>query len=262
MRPLDEGTKANAEWGVTGSALLPMRAVTLTERCYQQLHDAIITLELRPGTPLSELQLANRFGISKSPVREALQRLARDGLVTLAPNRRALVTGIDVDDVRDWYDLRVMLEPASLRRVVNGITPVTLKFLSDITHLAIDAVERHDPLEFIHNSDLFHLTLIDLNPNRSLQAVVHDLFNKIRRVRIAQYQEDALRDQKSITAEGLYHHRDIISALTTGDLDRSVQLLENDIQVFIHLLDRGELSDALKRVAFDQSGERSSPPQN
>jgi DNA-binding GntR family transcriptional regulator len=214
------------------------------------LKDAIITLELRPGTPLSELQLANRLGISKSPVREALQRLARDGLVTLEPNRRCVVTGLDVTSVRDWYELRLMLEPASLRRVMNTIEPHTLEFLRGLTQKAIEAVERQDSLAFIHNSDLFHLTLIELNPNQALVAVVRDLFNKIRRVRIAQYQEDAMNVQRSITLEGLHRHEEIVARLAKGEHTRAVELLEADIHRFIELLDQGHLAEALARVAF------------
>lgn len=229
----------------------PMRVTTLTEQCYHYLKDAIITLELRPGTPLSELQLANRLGISKSPVREALQRLARDELVTLEPNRRCVVTGLDVTSVRDWYELRLMLEPASLRRVAGTIEPTTLEFLRAITQQAIAAVERQDPLAFIHNNDLFHLTLIELNPNRALVAVVHDLFNKIRRVRIAQYQQDTMNDQRSITLERLHHHEEIIAQLAKGEYVRSVAMLEADIDHFIELLDQGHLAEVLARVAFN-----------
>jgi GntR family transcriptional regulator, rspAB operon transcriptional repressor len=223
---------------------------TLTEQAYQLLKDAIITLELRPGTPLSELQVANRLGISKSPVREALQRLSRDGLVTLEPNRRCVVTGVDESSVRDWYELRLMLEPQSLARVVDTITPETLEFLQEINRLAIEAVEQRQPLEFIHNSDLFHLTLIELNPNASLVAVVHDLFNKIRRVRIAQYQVDTLKEQQSVTLRGLHRHEEITAHLMRGESEQAVALLAHDTQRFIGLIDEGHISDALERLAY------------
>lgn len=244
--------KNHRRWedGELDSALLPMRVTTLTDRCYEQLKEAIITLELLPGTPLSEIQLATRFGISKSPVREALQRLAREGLVTLEPNRRCVVTGLDIKSIRDWYEVRLMLEPASLKRVVHTITPSTVEFLQDINQLAMNAVERQEPLGFIHKSDLFHLTLIELNPNRVLVEVIHDLFNKIRRVRVAQYQEDALAKQRSLTLEGLTNHNAIIAKLTEKNFERAVELLEQDIQRFIDLLDEGYISEALARVSF------------
>jgi DNA-binding GntR family transcriptional regulator len=235
------------------SGLLPpvqMRVTTLTEQTYQYLKDAIITLELRPGTPISEQQIAGLLGISKSPVREALQRLAREDLVTLEPNRRCVVTWLDAKSVRDWYELRLMLEPASLRRVVDRIEPSTLEFLRDVTEQSIAALDRQDSRAYIHNSDLFHLTLIDLNPNTSLVAFVHELFDKIRRVRVAMYQEDALHESNGFTLEGLRAHESILAQLFQGDFDRAVSLLEGDIHRFIELLDEGRLTETLARVAF------------
>jgi DNA-binding GntR family transcriptional regulator len=230
--------------------LSPVQPTTLTEQAYQLLKDAIITLELRPGTPLSELQVASRLGISKSPVREALQRLSRDGLVTIETNRRCVVTGLDVRSIRDWYELREIVEPESLRRVVSGIEPDTVEFLRDITNKAIAAVERQDPRAYIHNSDLFHVTLIELSPNQSLVAVVRDLFDKIRRVRIAQYQEDSMTEHRSVTLQGLHAHQEIIDHLAAGEHERAVDRLRADIHRFIELLDQGHLNEALARVAF------------
>lgn len=230
--------------------LLPLRAATLADRCYAQLKDAIVTLDLRPGTPLSELQIANQFGISKSPVREAFQRLSRDGLVTLEPNRRCLVTGLDIPNVRDWYELRLILEPASLHHVVDRIDRATLDYLRRVNDMAIQSCDCLDPLGFIHNSDLFHLTLVELNPNRSLVEVVRDLFNKIRRVRVAIYQQDLLGRRHSFTREGLARHESIIDLLRPDASDEAVAMLRRDIQTFIDQLDSGNVSGALERVRF------------
>lgn len=249
-RPYHHKLALNEDSDDATSSIGRMRVTTLTDRCYEQLKDAIITLEIRPGTPLSEHQLAERFGISKSPVREALQRLHRDDLITLEPNRRCVVTGLDVSSVRDWYELRLMLEPTSLSQLATKIDGATIAHLDHITHRAISAYEKRDVLEYIHNSDNFHLRLIDLNPNRSLVAVIHDLFNKIRRVRIAQYQEDKSGEHKSTSIRGLERHLAIIDAISHGDVESAVSLLTYDIQQFIDRLDEGRLSEALARVTF------------
>jgi len=227
-----------------------MRASTLADRCYDQLQLAIVTLELRPGTPLSEASLAERFGVSKSPVREALQRLARDGLVTLEPNRRCVVTGLDIAHIRDWYELRLILEPASLRRVAGQIDGATLDTLRRVNQRATQACEHLDLLAFVHNSDLFHLTLIDLNPNHALVGVVHDLFNKIRRVRVALYQEDSASGKKPFSRAGLAHHDAVIDRLAAGAFDDAVAMLQHDIQSFLNKFERGDVADALSRVAY------------
>jgi DNA-binding GntR family transcriptional regulator len=93
--------------------------------------------------------------------------------------------------------------------------------------------------------------LIDLNPNASLVAFVHDLFDKIRRVRVAMYQEDALSESHGLTLEGLRDHEAILAQLSQGNFDQAVALLEADIQRFIGLLDQGRLTETLSRVAFN-----------
>jgi DNA-binding GntR family transcriptional regulator len=228
----------------------PLRAATLADRCYQQLKDAIVSLDLRPGTPLSELQVASQLGISKSPVREAFQRLSRDGLVTLEPNRRCVVTGLEIPSIRDWYELRLILEPVSLQGVASQIDQPMLACLKAVNDAAIQACDQLDPLGFIHHSDRFHLALVELNPNRALVEVIRDLFNKIRRVRVALYQQDALGSRRSFTRAGLARHESVIALLGSGAPNDAVVMLRRDIQTFIDELDRGNVTEALERVRF------------
>jgi DNA-binding GntR family transcriptional regulator len=241
---------ATADGTGLDSVLDPMQPVTLADACYKQLKDAIVTLEIRPGTPLSEAQIASRLGISKSPVREALQRLSRDGLVTLEPNRRCVVTGLDPQRIGDWYELRLILEPASLLRVAPLIDSGTLDRLHAINSAALEAYDRQDLPGFIINSDQFHLSLVHLNPNRTLVDVVDDLFNRIRRVRIALYQQDLMGGQPSFTRDGLLRHEAVMRALHATSFEEAANLLQADIQRFLDILSSGEVANALERVAF------------
>lgn len=230
--------------------LAPMRVSTLSDQCYTQLKAAIISLELRPGMPLSELQLAKKFGVSKSPVREALQRLSRDGLVTLEPNRRCRVTSLDLDDVRDWYELRLILEPASLHQVAPILDVQKIESLRKINNLAIQSCQDNHLKGFIHNSDGFHLGLIELNTNRSLVRMVRDLFDKVRRVRVAMYQRDQLNAAHSFTRQGLDRHEQIVTLLGEGQHSKAVAMLHHDLESFFNYFDNGEVSEALDRVSF------------
>lgn len=239
--------------GTSRSRLQPLRATTLADQCYAQLKDAILTLELRPGAPLSELQIANQFGISKSPVREAFQRLHGEGLVQLEPNRRCVVNGLERREIREWYELRLMLEPASLRRTVDSFDDAFLLELRQINHLAIDACNRRDPLGFVHYSDRFHLSMLERNPNRALIDVVTELFHKIRRVRIAIYQHDQPGRGPSFTFEGLTRHERILDRLDTRDSSGAVELLAADLLAFIGDLDNGRFDEVLDRIRFRKS---------
>jgi DNA-binding GntR family transcriptional regulator len=231
-------------------ALGPMQPVTLADGCYKRLKDAIVTLEIRPGTPLSEAHIASRLNISKSPVREALQRLSRDGLVTLETNRRCVVTGLDPQRIHDWYELRLILEPVSLMRVAPLIDEAFLDRLHAVNSAALQAYDQQDLLGFIINSDQFHLSLVHLNPNRTLVDVVDDLFNRIRRVRIALYQQDMMGGQPAITRSGLLRHEAVMRALHAGSFEEAAAHLQADIQRFLDLLSSGEVANAVERVAF------------
>src|SRR5579859_7946430 len=84
--------------------------VTLTDKAYGQIEEMIVTLQLPPGTVLSELVLADRLGIGRTPIREALQRLSRDGIVNILPRRGVLVSEIDLRSQLRLLEVRRELE--------------------------------------------------------------------------------------------------------------------------------------------------------
>jgi len=90
------------------------------QRAYEQLRDEIVRWELRPGTHLNEVRLAERLGVSRTPLREAVQRLARDGLVTITPGRGALVAQLALQDVVHLFQMREALEPYAARLCARG----------------------------------------------------------------------------------------------------------------------------------------------
>jgi DNA-binding GntR family transcriptional regulator len=90
-------------------------AVSQSQRAYERLRDEIVAWELQPGAHLNEVQLAERLSVSRTPLREALQRLARDGLVTIIPGRGALVAQLALQDVVHLFQMREALEPYAAR---------------------------------------------------------------------------------------------------------------------------------------------------
>ena len=89
--------------------------VNQSQRAYEQLRDEIVQWELPPGTHLNEVPLAERLSVSRTPLREAVQRLARDGLVTTIPGRGALVAQLALQDVVHLFQMREALEPYAAR---------------------------------------------------------------------------------------------------------------------------------------------------
>ncbi|MGD9985765.1 GntR family transcriptional regulator [Pseudonocardia sp.] len=113
--------------GSAGLRLAPLDTsvdshLQIKEVVYRRLVRAIVELELEPGRQLRERQLAEQMGVSKTPIREAIVRLEKEGLVTVAPYRGAIVRGYSHGDVREIYELRELLEGFCARRAAMQIT--------------------------------------------------------------------------------------------------------------------------------------------
>lgn len=95
----------------------------MTDRAYRQIEEAIVTLRLRPGQVLSETQLADSLDMGRTPVREALQRLAREGMITVLPRRGALVSEINLSRQLMLLELRREIERLCARKAAQRALP-------------------------------------------------------------------------------------------------------------------------------------------
>ncbi|MGN1289723.1 MAG: GntR family transcriptional regulator, partial [Bradyrhizobium sp.] len=140
-------------------ALLPQGDVTLTDRAYAELEELIVTLQLPPGTALSELVLAKRLDIGRTPIREALQRLSRDGLVNILARRGVLVSEIDLRAQLRLLEVRRELERLMARGAAERATSEQRAQFSEIAAGMRRAAEKSDDLLFMRLDHQFN-TLI------------------------------------------------------------------------------------------------------
>jgi DNA-binding GntR family transcriptional regulator len=109
-----------------------IKAVPLSNRAYEQLRDAIRDGELRPGEPLFEIHLAKSLGMSRTPVREALQLLVSDGYLDVLPGRGYVIPRRSLDDLREFFELREVLEAAASRYAAVRARPEEIAALQDV----------------------------------------------------------------------------------------------------------------------------------
>lgn len=121
-----EGAPAERAAGVDDAPLLGRR-VTAQQMAYDLLRRNILRGSLRPGARLLQADIAAQFGLSTTPVREALHRLASEGLVRIDAHRGAVVRGLDVDELTEIYELRMVLEPLAIRKAAMRITRAELE---------------------------------------------------------------------------------------------------------------------------------------
>ena len=191
----------------------PARAPsTRAEWVDAKLREAILTGELAPGSKLRAEHLAETFGVSPTPLREAFQRLAGVGLVTIEPQRGARVATCDPNDAIELYDIRLALEPDALHQSVEHsddahreAVAAALAQLESPTIRIIDALRAHET---------FHASLLARCPNQRLVRLIGDLHVQCERFQVA----GAISIAANATGAD---HRALADAIQRGDAERA-----------------------------------------
>jgi DNA-binding GntR family transcriptional regulator len=199
--------------------------LTLSQRVYEHLRDEILADHLLPGTELSEVALSKELAISRGPIREAMGRLAAEGLITMRPRRRAEVRSLTPQELIDAYQVREALEVMAVRLLIRRVTEADLARLEELidqmaTHSAEGAVR-----EFFTANVSFHELLCELSGNPKLQEVHHRLEGEIGR-----FQNRTLALRGSMD-DSLTEHRAILAAVRLRDADRAAALTAEHIRV-------------------------------
>jgi DNA-binding GntR family transcriptional regulator len=214
---------------LTGAAgALPSRTVAVLDA----IKHAILTGELKPGQSLVETDLAGVFGVSKTPVREALKTLAGAGLVTMSPYRGAVVRVVDDEQARHIYDVRLLLEPEALSRAITaGHDWRAARLALRRAAAATDQAERS-----LANRD-YHRELYAGCGNPLLTGVLDDLRDQTALVSAAAWRHDpAARDdgQGSPSWEReAGEHAAVLAAAEAGGARRAASLLRAHIESFV-----------------------------
>jgi DNA-binding GntR family transcriptional regulator len=178
--------------------------------------------DLEPGSWIDELKLAEEYGISRTPLREALKVLATEGLVTMKVRRGAYVTEVSEQDLADVYHLLSLLESDAAGVVATTATDVQLAELVKL-HDALEASTTKQPVDTEHFFDIneqFHMKLLQIANNRWRDQMVADL----RKVMKLNRHNSLLKTGR--IAESLAEHRAIMSALTARDTKAAVKAMQ------------------------------------
>ncbi|MCX4552415.1 GntR family transcriptional regulator [Streptomyces sp. NBC_01267] len=158
---------------------------TLRERVRDALRAAIISGELEPGVVYSAPTLGARFGVSPTPVREAMLDLAKEGLVVAQPNKGFRITEVSDQDLDNLAAVRLLIEPPTVRACVPVIPEEDFPTLRALAQAIVDAVERGDLVGYVGADHVFHLTLLGYSGNRQLVDVVSELRTQTRLLGLA-----------------------------------------------------------------------------
>ncbi|GAA3874852.1 GntR family transcriptional regulator [Streptomyces sedi] len=214
--------KAPLSGAGAGAGAVPVPIPSRTQFVLEHLTHAILTGGLAPGTALVETELAGRFGVSKTPVREALKTLAGRGLVVMSEYRGASVRTVDAGMARAIYDVRLLLEPEALRRTVrDGAALAAAHTALTAADSAADSAERS-----LANRD-FHRALYLPCGNPLLVVMLDDLRDQAALVSSFVWQTVPSWEREA------EEHRLILAAAEAGEAERAGELLAGHIRGFV-----------------------------
>lgn len=160
----------------------PVEHRQLKDSVYLKLRQEIVTATLPPGYVLREAELAARFGVSKTPLREAFVRLEKDGFVQIAPYRSAVVTGYSQQDLREIYEVRELLEGLCAREAAVSIATEDLAALNRIVRDSTAAFEAGDTDRLTALLDEFDVVLYAQSRNSRIIAMLENIRDHVTRI--------------------------------------------------------------------------------
>ena len=200
--------------------ITPIRVTNLPEVIVDRLRKAIITNELKPCDRLTELTLSAQLGVSRSPVREALQILKADGLVVEAHNRGCYVWDPTVTDVDEIFSLRAMIETLASEWLIDHLTDEDIQNLEAMIDEQRLAMENNELFAMIDSDKRFHEYLV----NRSNHGRLKDLWNQIMWQWEVLIYRRARHDPAAIMPTAITDHTAMVAALKAQDLARLSEL--------------------------------------
>jgi len=197
---------------------------TSAEAVYRQLLHLIFSKQLKPGQRLPEVLLAEQLNVSRTPVREALRRLANEGLVTLMPNVGARVVTPTRQEMLDTYEVRNVLECLAVRRAAGRITAVQLARLEEKIEEEAAVFAERDLEAYIEINNAFHRIIAEASGNLPLADTIE---NYLARTFVYMVFFESYFDFD--TNPSLEEHRAILKALRARDADQAVLLMDRHI---------------------------------
>ncbi|SCL44340.1 transcriptional regulator, GntR family [Micromonospora citrea] len=206
-----------------GLAALQSRQ-SLREEVAQALRAAIVAGQLRPGTTYSAPTLATQFGVSPTPVREAILDLAKEGLVTIVKNKGFRIRSLSERELDEITEMRELLEIPVVAGQVGRLSEAQLRELSALAEAIVTAAGRGDVVAYIEADNEFHLSLLRAGGNLRLVDTVADLRSRTRL-----YGLDALVESGQLVASA-NEHVELAKLLAAGDREAVVDLMRRHLR--------------------------------
>lgn len=201
---------------------------------YDLLRDEILDLVLPPGSPIDEVQLADRFRMSRTPIREALVRLAGEGLVDTLPNRSTMVANIDFLHLHTYFDALVLMYRVTTRLAAQYHRPEDLAVIRARQAEFAAAVAAQDALAMIATNAAFHSAIADAGRNAYFTGLFNRLLDEGRRILRLYYQSYGDRLPRQFVDE----HEELIAVIAAQDTEAADRLAKVHAEQIVQQIQR------------------------
>jgi len=204
---------------------------TTADYVYQQIRKKIFEKKLQSGQRLPEIAVAKEFQVSRTPVREALRRLANEGLVQIVPGWGACLASPTRQEIEDTYEVRETLEVMAIRKASRIITPLQICRLQEQIDAERKVFEERNLEEYLNVNDAFHIIIAESSGNSTLAGYVKNILSRTY-VQMIFFESFFDFD----TNPSLEEHIDILNSLMDHDEKRCVSLMRNHLRLSMEAL--------------------------
>lgn len=197
------------------------RHQTLREKILEMIRDAILKGTMKPGERVSEPELAERFGISRTPIREAFRQLESEGYLEVIPRKGAVVASLSERDIEEFYAIKIILEGFAAKMAAENLTEKDIERLESINERLQKIADDGDVKSFFRVHNEFHDLFIKAAGNDKLYEMINQLVMRFKRLRLASLSQPG---RMEISVE---EHRNMIEAFKNHDGERADSLVRH-----------------------------------
>jgi DNA-binding GntR family transcriptional regulator len=212
----------------------------LNDMAYQQIKAGIVSGTLPPGESVSEAQLVEQLSLSKAPIRNALARLAQEGLVKPVPRQGYVVSPLTISDVQEVFSLRLLLEPVAARLAAGRLSESDIREMEQAIVVRYTRGDPKSEARFLQANRSFHMTVARASGNRRLADWIGQLLDEVERMLFSGLAGEPhdLRYQEE--------HRQLMRALVAGEAERAAQMVTEQVRGGLNMV-LDNLSQSSKR---------------
>lgn len=200
------------------------QVLSSVDYAYKELRRMIMNKEFKPGQRLPEMSLAEQLNVSRTPVREALRRLASEGLVVIIPNEGARLANPSKKEIEDTFEIRAYLECLAIEKAIPRIRPLQICMLEEAIEKEENIFPEKDLEKYLEVNNAFHKTIAEASGNITLYELIVNILSRsfVYLVLFGSFFE--LEDNPSLD-----EHMEIVKALKERDTKKAVELMRSHI---------------------------------